>query len=227
MDKAKSFSALLILTLSFAISSCGPTIKTTSSWVNTEKLPAEPVKSVFIMAFTDNLEVRSHLEGALAVAAQKKGLKTYKSIDVIGPVDMKYIAPVRDVFMKKLQALNCETIFTVALVNATSQTKYVSGTTYSPYSYSPYGGYGGYSISPAYGGFGGYYGYAVSTMSTPGYYTTDNKYFLEAKMFDLQTEEVLLSIQTKADNPDGIEKSSKQYAETVMDEIKRLGLRKK
>lgn len=229
MDKAKSFSALLILTISFAISSCGPTIKTTSSWVNTEKLPAEPVKSVFIMAFTDNLEVRSHLEGALAVAAQRKGLKTYKSIDVIGPVDMKYIAPVKDVFMAKLQALNCETIFTVALVNATSKTKYVSGTTmpYSPYSYSPYGGYGGYSASTAYGGFGGYYGYAVSTMSTPGYYTTDNKYFLEAKMFDLQTEEVLLSIQTKADNPAGIEKSSKQYAETVMDEIKRLGLQKK
>ncbi len=229
MDKAKLFSVVLTLTLSFMISSCSPSIKTTSSWVNKEKLPAEPVKSVFIMAFTDKMDVRSHLEDALAVAAQKKGLKTYKSIDVIGPVDMKYIAPVKDVFMKKLQALNCETIFTVALVDATSETKYVSGTTlsYAPYSYSPYSGYGGYGANAAYGGFGGYYGYAVYTMSTPGYYKTDNKYFLEAKMFDLPTEELLLSIQTKADNPASIDKSSKEYAQAVMAEIKKLGLQKK
>src|SRR5215203_3254112 len=183
MDKARLFSAVLILALSFTISSCSPSIKTTSSWVNREKLPAEPVKSVFIMAFTDKMNIRSHLEDALAVAAQKKGLKTYKSIDVIGPVDIKYIAPVKEVFMKKLEALNCETIFTVALVNSESETKYVSGTTitatgYSPYSYSSYGAYGGgYGPHGDYGGFGGYYGYAVSTISAPGYYKTDNKYF--------------------------------------------------
>jgi hypothetical protein len=228
MDKAKLFSVVLMLTLSFTISSCGPAIKTTSSWVNREKLPAEPVKSVFIIAFTDKIEVRGYLEEALAVAAQQKGLKTYKSIDVIGPVEIKYIAPVKDVFMAKLQALNCETIFTVALVKATSETKYVDGSTfYSPYSYSSYGGYGGYGVGTAYGGFGGYYGYAVSTVSTPGYYTTNNKYFLESKMFDLKTEELLLSIQTKADNPATIEKSSNEYARTVMATIKSMGLQKK
>src|SRR6186997_3086373 len=123
MNKAKSFSVLLTFILSLTIISCGPSIKTTGSWVNREKLPAEPVKSVFIIAFTDNIEVRGYLEENLALAAQKKGLKTFKSIDVIGPVQIKYIAPVKDVFMKKLQALNCETIFTVALINSESETK--------------------------------------------------------------------------------------------------------
>ena len=226
MNKKKLFSAVLILSL--AIISCGPSIKTTGSWINKEKLPAEPVKSVFIIAFTDNMAARSYLEDDLAIAAQKKGLKTYKSIDVIGPVDIKYIAPVKDVFMKKLQALNCETIFTVALIDATSETKYVGGVSvaYSPYSYHSYGSYGGYGPHGDYGGFGGYYSYAVSTMST-GYYKTDSKYFLEAKMFDLKTEELLLSIQTAADNPAAIEKSSKDYTNAVMDEIEKLDLRKK
>ena len=90
-----------------------------------------------------------------------------------------------------------------------------------------YGGYGGYGISSAYGGFGGYYSYAASTITTPGYYTTDNKYFLEAKMFDLKTDELLLSIQSKADNPSGLEKSSKLYTQTLMDEIKLLNLNRK
>lgn len=226
--KKATLLPLLVFILSFIINSCGPSIKTTGVWVNREKLPAEPVKSVFIIAFTDNMEVRSRLENDLAEAAEKKGLKAYKSMVVIGPVDIKQIAPVKDVFMKKLQDLNCETIFTVALVDAVSETKYVSGATmYTPYTYGSYGGYGGYGAYGPYGGFGGYYGYAVSTMSTPGYYKTDNKYFLEAKMFDLKTEELLFSIQTKADNPGAIQQSSKEYTQTIMDEIKELTKKKK
>ena len=209
--------------LSLVIISCGPSIKTTASWINKEKVPAEPVKSVFIIAFTDNIEARAYLENDLAAAAQKKGLKTYKSVDVVGPVEMKYIAPVKDVFMKKLAALNCQTIFTVALIDETSETKYKGGTTvvYSPYPYGAYNGAGGYDIHNAYG-FGGYYNYAMTTVASTGYYTTEKKYFLEAKMFDLKTEELWLSIQTRADNPAGIEKSSKEYTEAVMKEIKKL-----
>src|SRR5215204_298360 len=223
MNKVKLFSVLLSLTLSLLIISCGPSIKTTNSWVNKEKMPEEPVKSVFIIAFTDNIEARAYLENNLVAAAEQKGIKAYKSIDVVGAVEMKYIAPVKDVFMKKLQALNCETIFTVALVDATSETKYVGGATvvYSPYPYGPYNGVGGYSANAAYG-FGGYYNYAVTTMSSAGYYKTEKKYFLEAKMFDLNTEELLFSIQTQADNPEAIEKSSKDYTKSVMDEIKKL-----
>ena len=224
MNQAKLFSVLTALILSLMIISCSPSIKTTGSWVNKEKMPAEPVKSVFIIAFTDNIEARAYLENDLVAAAEKKGIKAYKSIDVVGAVEMKYIAPVKDVFMKKLQALNCETIFTVALVDATSETKYVGGATvvYSPYPYGPYNGTGGYSANGAYGGFGGYYNYAVSTMSSSAYYKTEKKYFLEAKMFDLDTEELLFSIQTTAENPEAIEKSSKDYTKSLMDEIKKL-----
>src|SRR5688500_16303039 len=127
MYKSNFFIGLAVL---FTIASCSSSsVKITGAWVNREKMPADPLKSVFIMAFSDNLEVRSNLEYALATAAEKKGLKTYKSLDVIGPVDMKSIAPVKDHFIKKLKDLNCESIFTIALVNATSETKYVEGST--------------------------------------------------------------------------------------------------
>ena len=229
MNKAKLFSTLLTFTLSFTIMSCGgPTIKITGSWVNREKIPAEPIKSVFIIAFTDNAELRVTLEKELAIAAEKRGIKAYKSVDVIGVVDMKLIAPVRDVFIKKLQDLNCETVFTVAMVNETSETRYVPGSNdYVPYGYGAYGGYGGYGGYGPYGGFGGYYGFAISTMSEPGYYTTDRKYFIEGKLFDLNTNDLLLSVQTKAENPSEIEKSSKKYTATLIEEIERLDLRKK
>jgi len=232
MNKPKFFFALLALTLSLVIYSCKSSsyIKTTAAWVNKEKVPPEPIKSVFIIAFTDNIDVRSHLEDDIAAAAEKKGIKAYKSLEFIGPVELKLVAPVKDVFLKKLDSLNCETVFTVALVDYKSETRYVPPTTspgvYSPYSYSPYVQYSGYSAASPYGGFGGYYGFAIGNLSTPGYYSTTSKYFLEAKLFDLKTDDLLLSIQSMAKNPKEIEKSSKKYVETVMGTIKDMKLRK-
>jgi hypothetical protein len=230
MNKAKFLAASLGLILFFPIISCKPSssIRTTVVWVNKEKLPAEPIKSVFIIAFSDNMEVRSYFENDLAAAATKRGLKAYTSLDIIGPVEMKLIAPVKDVFIKKLQDLSCETILTVALVHSTSETKYTpsSSMNYSPYQYGAYAPYGALAYGP-YGGFGGYYGYAVTTMTTPGYYTTTSKYFVEAKVFDLKTDETLLTTQTKVTNPKTIEKASKQYTDLFVEEIKSLGLRKK
>lgn len=229
MNKAKLSVALASLILSLLIISCKPSssIRTTALWVNKEKLPPQPIKSVFIIAFTDNLEVRSYFENDLAAAAEKKGLKAYTSMGIIGPVEMRAIAPVKDVFIKKLQDLNCEAILTVALVHETSETKYTkaSSMNYSPYQYGAYAPYGGGLAYGPYGGFGGYYGYAVTTMTTPGYYTTTNKYFVEAKVFDLKTDETLLSTQTKVTNPESIQKASKQYADLFVEEVK--GVRRK
>jgi len=226
MTKLKLFAALSGFILSFPIISCKPgfSIRTTALWVNKEKLPPEPIKSIFIIAFTDNLDVRATLERDLATAAQKRGLKVYKSLDIVGPVEIKSMAPVKDVFIKKLKDLNCEAVLTTALVQATSETKYTpsSSMTYSPYAYGTYAGYGGFAPYGAYGGFGGYYGYAVTTMTTPGYYTTTSKYFVEAKVFDLNTDETLLSMQTKVENPETIEKASKAYTDLFVEEIKEL-----
>jgi len=226
MNKSKLLAAVLVVVLIFPIISCKPgfSIRTTALWVNKEKLPPEPIKSIFIIAFTDNLDVRATLEKDLATAATKRGLKAYKSLDIVGPVEIKSMAPVKDVFIKKLLDLGCEAVLTTALVQSSSETKYTpaSDITYSPYAYGTYAGYGGFAPYGAYGGFGGYYGYAVTTMSTPGYYTTTSKYFVEAKVFDLKTDETLLSLQTKVENPETIEKASKAYTDLFVEEVKEL-----
>ena len=233
MNTANRVLSCLTLILCVVMTSCKSSneIKTTAAWVNREKVPPEPIKSVFVIAFTDNPQVRVQLEDDVAAAAEKKGIKAYKSLEVIGPVELHLVAPVKDVFLKKLQDLNCETVYTIALVDAKSETRYVPPTTapgaYTPYSYSPYVQYSGYSAMSPYGGFGGYYGFAIGNLSTPGYYTTNSKYFIESKLFDLKTDETLLSIQSKVTNPDDIQKSSRRYVATVMQTIKDLKVRGK
>jgi hypothetical protein len=236
MYNPKLYSFLVALTFSCFLISCGPSLKidTVGAWVNREKIPPEPIKSVFVIAFTDNPHTRVLLEDEIAAAAQKKGLKVYKSLDVIGPVELKQIAPVKDVFIKKLKDLNCETVFTVALIDAQSETHYVPGSgtsnVYSPYQYAPYMQYSGYSAAaPAgpYGGFGGYYGFCINTMSTEGYYNTTSKYFIEAKLFDLNSDDLLMSIQSKVANPTELEKASQRYVESLVETIRDMKIRKK
>jgi len=45
-------------------------------------------------------------------------------------------------------------------------------------------------------------------------------------LYDVASQKILFSIQTKAVNPDDIDKASKRFTETLMDEIKANGMLK-
>ena len=213
MLKPLSGLTLLMLSIIVSCSSSKGTIKTTASWVNKERKVQTPYKSTFIVVLTDNREVKTVLENNLAKAVRDKGLTAYTSMENFRPITGREGLPVKESFLKKVAELNCESIFTVALIHETSETRYTPSSTVS---YSPYPTYGYYGM------FGGYYDYQ-STVYTPGYYTNDKKFFIESNLYDAKSQELVLSIQSKADNPDVIEKSSKKYTEELIKELKALG----
>jgi hypothetical protein len=214
MKHSNSIFSILCIAISLFFSSCGSQVKTTATWLNKENVSTEPYKSIFIMVLTENMHAKSILEHDLAVAAKARGLKVYTSIDAFGPIGLNEISNIKDILTNKLKALDCETIFFLALKDKQSETRYVPG---SSYSYSPYSNYG------YYGTYGGYYGHAYSAgYYTPGYYTTDKTYFLESNLYDAKTEKLILSIQSKAVNPSEIEKSSQTYTKSLLYEIDKL-----
>lgn len=217
MNLPRFLAMMFFISASISVSSCSPAIKTTASWINKERAtPPKQYKSVFITVLTDNLETKTILENDLANAATAKGYKAYKSMESFGPISGKEGLPVKEAFLKKVNDLGCESIFTVALIDKQSETRYNPGTStvYAPY---PRFGY--------YGMFGGYYGYS-SAMYSPGYYSTDKTYFLESNLYDAKTEELLLSVQSKAENPPAIQKSSRLYTESLIKELESMGLLK-
>jgi hypothetical protein len=206
--------SLLLISVAFLLSSCGAQVKTTATWLNKENLSPEPYKSIFIMVLTENMHAKTILEHDLAVAAKARGLKVYTSIDAFGPIGLSEVKNIKDILANKLKTLDCETVFFLALKDKQSETRYVPG---SSISYSPYSNYG------YYGTYGGYYGHAYSAgYYTPGYYATDKTYFLESNLYDAKTEKLILSIQSKAVNPEAIEKSSQTYTKSLMFEIDKL-----
>lgn len=169
------------------------------------------------------------MENDLAKAAIASNINALKSLDIFPPntstVDTSLL-------IQKIKENGCDLIFTVALINSKSETRYVPGTTsYTPsygYGYGGAyygGGYGGYS---AYGGYYrspyGYYNYTSSVVTTPGYYETDETYYLEGNLFDVNTNILLYSVQSELYNPVDMATESATYTALVFEQMKKDGL---
>jgi len=188
-----------------------------ASWVNKDSItPKKTYSSVFITVLTQNMTVRSSLERDLAAAATANGIKAVQSLAVLTPVTGVADSVILEAFGRMVKKSGCETVLLVSLLDSKSDTKYVPGHNYNPY---PYYGY--------YGTFYGYYAQTYNTISTPGYYETNNTYYIESNLYDVETQGILFSIQTKAVNPDDITKSSQKFTSTLIEEIKRNGFLKK
>jgi hypothetical protein len=191
------------------VSSCGPSQKVTSSWKNPQVTAAPKYNKIFIAALVANPRYKSVIENDLANAARARGLQVVSSADIFPNTYTSNSNVSKDDVLAKVRATGSDAIMTVSLVDKASETRYVPGST----TYMPHMGYGG---------FGGYYGYAYGSMySTPGYYTEDKTYFMEARLFDASNESLVWSAQSEAYNPSKIEKFSKDYTATLVERMKR------
>lgn len=191
-----------------AFYSCGPSQKVTSSWKNPQITTTPKYNKIFIAALVANPSYKSVIENDLANAARARGLQVVSSMDVFPNTYTNNSNVSKDDVLAKVRATGADHILTVSLVDKASETRYVPGST----TYMPHMGYGG---------FGGYYGYAYGSMySTPGYYTEDKTYFMEARLFDAASENLVWSAQSEAYNPSKIEKFSKDYTAILVERLK-------
>jgi hypothetical protein len=200
---------LIISTIVLVFISCSPSQKVLSSWVNKEELKGKKYSKVFVMALTQNEASRTIVEFDLAATLKERGFECVKSIDALAGSFNENASPSKVDILAKIREQNCDVIFTVALLDSKTETRYVPGT--SVY-YSPYPTYG------YYGGFGNYYGYYSPALYSSGYYTTDKTYYLEGNLFDSATEKILWSVQSVTYNPDGIKQFSASYCKLLVNQ---------
>ncbi len=194
------------------------TVTVIGAWVKKDSLPATPRNSVFITVLTQNMNVRSSMENDLASEATANGIKAVRSLSVLTPVTGVPDSVIIEVFTRKVKESGCSTLLMVSLLDSKNETKYIEG---SSYTYDPTSTYGFYGYYPT------YYASTYSTISTPGYYVSNDTYYIESNLYDVATQGILFSIQTKAVNPDDISKASHEFATTLVDELKNNGLLKK
>lgn len=207
----KKNTILTYVCIAICLLSCGPSQKITSSWLNKEVDPVKRYSKIFILAMSQNQAARNIVETDIANAASAKGYTAFKSTEYFTNQFTKDAAPTKEAVLAKAQQLGCDAIFTVGLVDKTSETRYVPGTSVGLVTYAPYSAYGY--------GFGGYYGYMGGTMYSEGYYTTDKTYFMEANIFDASNEKLIWSAQSEAYDPSSISKFSREYTIVLVDKL--------
>ncbi|PZX51933.1 hypothetical protein [Algoriphagus chordae] len=200
MRKSNSIVALLLLAM---VAACAPSTKITGSW-KAPQAKAGGYSNLFVTALTEQLVARQTIENDIDAILEKDGITANSSFDIIPP-GFKATPENKDQTVKAIQDAGHDAILTVALLDQTSETRYVPGTSM----YSPMG-YGGF-----YGGFYGYYSYYNPIMYDPGYYATDKNYYIEMNLYDAQTQALVWSAQSETTNPTSIETFSKAFAQAV------------
>jgi hypothetical protein len=209
-----------ILSIYFLMLSCSSTKQTVIAvWSNKDKTVYGSNKSVFIMVLTANVQARNELESALKQAAIERGLKVTTSIDALGPMNVGKNFPA-EAILNKVKELNYETIFTVAVKDIKKETTFVQA---SDNFYNPMGMYGG-----AYGSFGSYYNnywaypgasFGFGGGFTSSYTTEKVTIYLESNLYETATQDLLLSIKSKAINPANLAKESKKFTSNIVAEL--------
>jgi hypothetical protein len=207
----KSIFSILGFTALLFLSACSPSMRITGNWMNKDIMGTGKFQKIFLFTIAYDMGAKQAVENAQAKAASEHGITTVKSYEVFGP---NFLAqkPSKDEIIAKIRETGCDAVFTSALVDVKSETRYVPGTT----TYTPYYGY--------YGSFGGYYGSMNSYMYEPGYYTEDKTYFIESNLYDVETGDIVWSVQSEAYNPSNVEKVARDYSYLLFEKLKSEGI---
>jgi hypothetical protein len=200
------FSFIAIL-----FTSCGPSTVITASW-KSPSVPPQKYSKILVAALTSNTITKVILENEFALALGN-GINVLKSITEFPP-DIHNTDSDKEAIMKKVKNKNVDAILTITLINKETETRYIPGS----YSYNPIIGYNYYD------NFWGYYSYRYPYSYDPGYYVQDKIYFIETNLYDVKTEKLVWSAQSRTYNPAGLQKFSKEFSNIIVAQMKKDGV---
>lgn len=201
MKKAFHLIPLLVL-----IIACGTSSVITSSWRAPEKVTASFRKVIVLGLIKESdRSLREEMEQYLAASLREKGQDAICACDIYSPKEFDRMTEEQAV--ERLRNSGVDGVLTVVLLDKTKERYYVPGHV----QYTPYMVY--------YNRFWGYSRALYGRIYSPGYYTTDTKYFWETNLYDLMSDKLLYSAQSQSFDPASSSAMGKQHARLILDDI--------
>lgn len=171
--------------------------------------------NILVVAISDDIVKRNAVESAMVneLAIDKIKASVSSSILDLSKVDKdnngKIDSSKRDEVIKMITDAGYDGALVISLLDIKEKTQYVPGQNYYQPAY--YGGYGGY--------YRGFYGYSYNTynvVSTPGYYVEKKNIYLETRLFDIKSDEMLWATKSETLNSSNLNDFSKSYAKALV-----------
>jgi len=196
------------------LAACTSTKESTGVWVNKDKIQGKSFSKIFIVVMSADPEARSTVENDLARVAISRGHEVVKSIDMIPASVKDPKLPTKDEVVAKVKESGCDGVFVASLLKKEESIGYTSGTT-------------AYSIQPYQTYYTGYYTYWYPSVSTPSYYDHEKTYVMQSNLYEVASEEIMWSVQSKVFSPETIKKFSQAYTSTLVKQLEKGNLIKK
>jgi hypothetical protein len=185
----------------------------TNSWVSEKRIDRKFNKLLVCAIVKNNdQEIRFRMEKHFCDDLIANGINAKSAAEAYGP--KSFVGLTENDLLNQLKTSGYDAIFTIVLLNKESEKYYVPGKIY----YTPYRVY--------HRRFWGYYTTIYDRVYEPGYYAVDTKYFWETNLFDLDTKELIYSVQTKSFNPTNAETIAHEYGKIITKDMldKKIGL---
>lgn len=206
----KSIKNLLLIAAVSFLAACSST-KVTSSWkapdATTENLSMKKIMVAALLPDKDR-DLQRSMEKRLVDELKSKGIQAVSAYQVYGP---KYLPKDEDKAIDKLRQSGVDGFLTIVLLDKSKEK-----------SYNP-----GYSrIEPVgyYRNWFGYYRTVYGRVYTPGYYTTQNKYYWESNLYDLPGEKLIYSAQSESFDPASVVQLASDYSGKLISDMAKQGL---
>lgn len=202
-------SLVLIL---IAITACTPSQQVINSWKNPDFKPKDRYESIFIIAFAQDLNAKIAVENELVKVVESRGRKAVKSSSVLSAAFLADTNNTRAELEKIIRKAGCDAAFTVVLYDVKTDESYQPPTEYYPVEHSFYDSYNRYAF------------YYFDYVEEPGYTIIDRTFYFETNFYDMETGEMITSIQSDAFNPSDIPSLMKRYSKLMVSQLKKEGL---
>jgi hypothetical protein len=197
------YAAIILL---FVVFACGSSSRITSSWRSNEKATAT-FKKVIVLGLIKESDrtIREEMEQDLVQELRLRGQDALCACDLYSPKEFDQLTEKEA--LEKLKDSGVDAVLTIVLLDKTRERYYTPGQSY----YTPYGIY--------YNRFWGYSRTIYGRIYSPGYYTTDTKYFWESNLYDLESGELLYSAQSQSFDPPSSSILGKEYGRLIVDDL--------
>jgi hypothetical protein len=179
------------------------TTKITSSWKAANVQPKHYSKILVLGLIKDSdRSLQEKMEAHLVDDLKSKGYNAVGSLQEFGPKAFSNVTEAEA--LARLKQSNIDAVVTIVLLDKQKERNYVPGRMY----YSPYVMY--------YNRFWPYYGTLNYRIYEPGYYVTDTRYFWESNVYEVSTQSLLYSVQTKSFDPANSESLGHEYGRLII-----------
>jgi hypothetical protein len=192
------------------LAACSST-KVTSSWKSPDATSENlSMKKIMVAALLPdkNRELQKSMEKQLVDELTAKGIQAVSAYEVYGP---KYFPKDENKAIEKLQSSGVDGFLTIVLLDKSKEKSYNPG-------FSRIGPVGYYR------NWYGYYRTVYGRVYTPGYYTTQNKYFWESNLYDVPGEKLIYSAQSESFDPSSIIQLASDYSGKLITDMTKQGL---